>query len=75
VARIESGTVSPRVDTLAELLASAGFDLELVPRAGEGVDRGLIKASLARSPEERVMAATVAAKSLRGFLMGTSRGR
>jgi hypothetical protein len=56
-------------------LASAGFDLELVPRAGEGVDRGLIKASLARSPEERVMAATVAAKSLRGFLMGTSRGR
>jgi transcriptional regulator with XRE-family HTH domain len=39
VARIESGTVVPRVDTLDRLLAGCGRSLEVAPRLGEGLDR------------------------------------
>ncbi len=67
IARIESGAVTPRLDTLSELLGFTGFTLELMPRAGEGVDRTLIQANLARSPEERVASAAQAANRLRAF--------
>ena len=68
VARIERGGVSPRLDTVVQLLEAAGFTLEVAPRIGQGVDRSLIRAALERSPEERVRAATVAAMNLRSFL-------
>jgi transcriptional regulator with XRE-family HTH domain len=67
IARIERGAVSPRVDTLAELLGAAGASLEVVPAAGLGVDRSLIRASLGRTPEERIRTAGAAAQSLAPF--------
>lgn len=67
IARIESGKVSPRISTLLPLIAASGFALELAPKIGDGVDRGLIRSSLDRSPEERIRAAAAAAKNLETF--------
>jgi predicted transcriptional regulator len=71
VARIEAGAVSPRVHTLQDLLAAAGYTLEIATRLGDGVDRSLIRAALARTPEERIRAAATAARNLRTFLDAT----
>ena len=71
IARIERGTVQPRLDTLLHLLEAAGFTLEVSPEIGRGVDRSLIRATLERSPEARILAATVAARNLRGYLEAT----
>jgi predicted transcriptional regulator len=68
VARIERGGVSPRVSTLEDLLAAAGFTLEIGPRIGGGVDRTLIRAALQRSPEDRIRVATASAKNLSTYL-------
>ncbi|TME79228.1 MAG: helix-turn-helix domain-containing protein [Chloroflexi bacterium] len=68
IARIESGAISPRLNTLIELLAAADYTLELAPRTGEGIDRTLIRAALERSPEERIRSATEAARNLRAYL-------
>ena len=68
IARIESGAVSPRVDTLERLLAAAGATLEVAPRLGEGVDRSLIHSFLKRSPDERIHDAAGAARNLAAFL-------
>jgi predicted transcriptional regulator len=67
IARIESGTVSPRMNTVLPLIAATGFSLELTPRIGDGVDRSLIRGSLSRTPEERIRAATAAARNLGTF--------
>ncbi|MEX2406233.1 MAG: helix-turn-helix domain-containing protein, partial [Actinomycetota bacterium] len=53
VARIESRAVVPRVDTLDRLLRACGKDLELVARAGTGLDRTLIRERLRLSTAER----------------------
>jgi predicted transcriptional regulator len=53
VARIESRAVVPRVDTLDRLLRVCGKDLELVARAGTGLDRTLIRERLRLSTAER----------------------
>ena len=71
VARIEAGAVSPRVNTLEALLAAAGCALEITSRPGEGVDRTLIRAALARTPEERIRAAAIGARNLRTFVDAT----
>ena len=68
IARIERGAVSPRFDTLLPLLEAAGFTLEVAPVIGQGVDRTLIRAALARPPEERIRAATEAARNLQAYL-------
>lgn len=75
VARIERGRVSARVDTLERLLAATGMTLQLEPRIGEGVDRSLIRASLARTPEERLEAAGRAGNNLEAFLAEVRNGR
>jgi predicted transcriptional regulator len=75
IARIESGSVSPRLSTLLELIEPAGFTVELAPRTGEGVDETLIRATLRRSPEERIRSATLAACSLREYLDAVRAGR
>lgn len=65
VGRIESGQVSPTIDTVLKLADAAGFDvrLELVPHRVEdpvvavfkaGVDRSLLVANLRRGVEERL---------------------
>jgi transcriptional regulator with XRE-family HTH domain len=53
IARIERGRQVPRVDTLERLLRVCGFQLEMVPKRGEGVDRTLIWHALSQSPAER----------------------
>lgn len=68
IARIERGAVSPRLDTVLPLLEAAGFTLEVAPVIGRGVDRTLIHAALQRSPEDRIRAATEAARNLRAYL-------
>ena len=60
--------MTPRIDTVVELLEAAGFTLEVSPVIGEGVDRSLLRASLARAPEDRIRAATTASKNLRAYL-------
>ena len=75
IARIERGGVSPRMDTLRDLLGSAGFTLEVAPRPGEGVDRTLIRASLARSPEQRIRTAIRAAEAMSAFRSGVTEAR
>jgi transcriptional regulator with XRE-family HTH domain len=53
VARIESGSVVPRVDTLDRLLRACGMSLEVMPRIGEGVDETLPAEALNLSPAQR----------------------
>src|SRR5215210_8415434 len=74
VARIESRRVAVRVDTLERLLAAVSMTLGLEPSIGEGVDRSLIRASLAQSPEDRIVAAGRAGNNLQAFLAEAGRG-
>jgi transcriptional regulator with XRE-family HTH domain len=74
IARIERGAVSPRVDTLERLLAVTGATLEVAPQIGRGVDRTLIRAALARSPEQRIEAAGVAGRNLAAFVAAARHG-
>src|SRR6266508_3449145 len=64
IGRIEAGTVDPRVGTLSRLLRACGFDLEVEPRLGIGVDRTQIDECLAVSPAERIARADEAARFL-----------
>ncbi len=75
IARIEAGAVSPRVDTLSHLIAATGSTLELAPRVGAGVDRTMLAATLAMTPEERIEAAGRAGTSLAAFRDEVRRGR
>jgi transcriptional regulator with XRE-family HTH domain len=68
IARIERGAVRPRVDTMLQLLETAGYTFEVSPVIGQGVDRSLIRAALERSPEDRIRAAAGAARNLRAYL-------
>lgn len=54
VARIESGTHVPRVDTLERLLNACGMGLEVHHHRGVGVDRTQIADLLRLTPDERV---------------------
>ena len=64
VARIEAGTVSPRVDTLARLLKASGHELAVEAHIGDGVDRSLIRDRLAMTPAERIRLAVAEAKGM-----------
>jgi predicted transcriptional regulator len=58
VAKIESGAIVPRVDTLDRLLETCGEGLESHPRPGRGVDRTLARNLLALDPATRARVAT-----------------
>jgi transcriptional regulator with XRE-family HTH domain len=64
IARIETNRASPRADTLDRLLASCGFDLALVPRAGRGIDRTAIRELARLSPADRLHTAAREANAL-----------
>lgn len=64
IARIESGAVDPRVETLDRLLAGSGWGLEVEPRLGVGVDRTLIRPLLALDPAERLARAAEGDRNL-----------
>lgn len=53
IARVESGTTSPRVDTLSRLVRATGHRLSVVPDADVDVDRVAIRRLLALSDLER----------------------
>jgi len=54
VGRIESGQITPRVDTLENLLRAAGQELAPSPRPGTGVDRTQIRELLRLTPGKRL---------------------
>ncbi len=64
ISRIEDGKVIPRFDTLEGLLEACGFTIEIVPRAGQGVDRTAIRELLRLSPAERARIAVEEARNL-----------
>ena len=64
VARIESGSLDPRVSTLTRILRAAGDDLVTEPRLGEGVDRSLIRERLRLTPKQRIESVVAAAASV-----------
>jgi transcriptional regulator with XRE-family HTH domain len=73
VARIESGKVTPRADTLESLLAVCGYSMQPAPLLGEGIDRTAIRERLASSPLERLRLATSAAAGLTELREAASR--
>ena len=64
IARIERGTVVPRVDTLDRLLAGCGEELGTARRPGVGIDRTSIRALLRLTPAERIRVATREGRNL-----------
>lgn len=64
IARIESGRVSPRMETLDRLLAACGMRTELGARRGEGIDRTAIRQLLRLTPRQRLDLAVVEAANL-----------
>jgi transcriptional regulator with XRE-family HTH domain len=75
IARIERGAVTPGIETLERLLAGVGMTLEVVPRPGIGVDRTLIRGTLALIPEERILAAGRAGRALEAWKREANRGQ
>jgi predicted transcriptional regulator len=73
VARIESGAVVPRVDTLDRLLAVCGRTLTSAPIPGAGVDRTGVRALLRLSPGDRLRLAAREARNLERLLSGATR--
>ena len=61
VAKIESGAIVPRVDTLDRLLEACGEGLESVARPGIGLDRTGYRELLRRTPAGRLRQAARAA--------------
>jgi predicted transcriptional regulator len=73
VARIESGAVVPRVDTLDRLLAMCGQTLTTAPLPGAGVDRTTIRSLLRLSPGDRLRLAAREARNLERLLIRATR--
>ncbi|MGH9382519.1 MAG: helix-turn-helix domain-containing protein [Thermoanaerobaculia bacterium] len=64
IARIESGAASPRCETLGRLLDACGYELELTPYVGAGIDRTAMRELLAIEPAERLRLAAAEARAL-----------
>ncbi len=64
IARVESGGVVPRVDTLDRLLAGCGQTLGALPRLGAGLDRTMIRELLELTPGQRARLAVREARNL-----------
>lgn len=74
IARIEAGSVTPRVDTWLRLLKACGHDLEIVREPGHGIDRTQIRRLLRLTPRERLDLAVEDARGLHRFLEAAGRG-
>lgn len=69
IARLETGTHSPTIETLERVLAALGLELELrTEEIDTGVDRTLIVQNLRMSPQERL-------RKLGQFVRGIGRMR
>jgi transcriptional regulator with XRE-family HTH domain len=67
ISRIEAAMVSPTASTLDRLLRACGRDLQVVERAGSGVDRSLIRERLAISVAQRARRAALEWRRTRVF--------
>ena len=65
IAAIEKGRQDPRFRTLDRLLAACGYELDLLARAGEGIDRTQFRATLRLSPAARLKRVAAGARALR----------
>jgi transcriptional regulator with XRE-family HTH domain len=54
ISAIERGRQDPRHSTLERILAACGQELDMVMRAGRGIDRTQFIESLRRTPAERL---------------------
>jgi transcriptional regulator with XRE-family HTH domain len=70
ISRIERGHVSPRLDTLDQLLKGCGLGLDLVDRPGRDVDRTLIRERLRLSVAQRARLAAAEWNRSRIFRAG-----
>jgi transcriptional regulator with XRE-family HTH domain len=68
IGRIETGKIDPRTSTLSRLIRACGYDLEVEPLLGVGVDRSQIQERLALSPWQRVEHTTEEIEDLDQFL-------
>lgn len=64
ISRIEKNEIDPRLGTVLRLLRACGYELEVQPLAGVGVDRTAIRELLKLTPAERVRLATEEARNL-----------
>jgi len=64
ISLIEDEKTSPRSETLERLLATCGFELDLVPLAGVGIDRSAMRELLRLPPHERARIAIEEARNL-----------
>lgn len=65
IADIEKGKQDPRYRTLDRLLRACGHELDILPRAGDGVDRTPFRATLRLSPTQRLRRMAQGARALR----------
>jgi predicted transcriptional regulator len=75
IAKIESGAVVPRVDTLDRLLEACGEGLEARPRLGVGVDRTLAYELLKLSPLERARIGVASSNNIMEVMKRVRRNR
>jgi len=71
VARVETGAMTPRVDTLERLLRACGERLVAVAARDAGVDRTQIRELLGLTPAQRLARLTTGARNL-GPLRGAA---
>ena len=64
LARIETGRVVPRFDTVTRLLAECGMRLEALPIAGRGIDRSTIRKMRELTPRQRLETAASEAAAM-----------
>lgn len=64
ISLIEDGKTSPRFSTLDRLLDICGFELDILPRAGVGIDRTRMREFLRLPPAERARIAIEEARNL-----------
>jgi transcriptional regulator with XRE-family HTH domain len=65
VARIETGQLAPRADTLERVLGASGHTLAVEASAGTGIDRSQIRELLRLTPGERARLAVTDAAAAR----------
>lgn len=68
IARIESGRVSPRLETVDRLLDACGVRLAVEDRPGRGLDRTAIRELLRLTPVQRLEEAVSEAHSLEDLM-------
>lgn len=68
IARIEAGSVVPRVDTLDRLLRACGEKLIAAPRLDEGHDLEQIRQLLDKAPAERLRQMAGSARNAQAFM-------